>query len=181
MCFHFISTEHRSTSTLKESWVVVFPHAQKSLIAEGNELDMLKIVLCLVVALSLTNALPVRNRFYKDFDDSAREAIPRKRSHFEDLYDSYLRRRQPSHGEWPYSIPYETHFQLFILLLTLICGYFVCVYRPTRGLSLPKIKTSVRRGERNPWYVWSLFIYFFPPRKLYCAKSNVFDYTYLFR
>ena len=78
---------------------------------------MLKTVLCLVIALSLTNALPVRNRFSEDFDDYAREAIPRRRSHFEDLYDSYLRRRQPSESEWVH-LSYEPRFQLLFLRIT---------------------------------------------------------------
>lgn len=79
---------------------------------------MLKVVLCLVIALSLTNALPVRNRFSEDFDDYAREAAARKRSHFEDLYDSYLRRREPSKSEWVTHISHEPRFQLLFLRIT---------------------------------------------------------------
>lgn len=60
---------------------------------------MLKVVLSLVLALVLTNGLPVRNRFNEDFDDYAREMVPRERSNFaEDLYDEYLRRREPNEG-----------------------------------------------------------------------------------
>ena len=65
-------------------------------------MDALNIALCLVIALSLTNALPVRNRSNENFHDYAREAIPRKRSNLKDLYDAHLLRRDPSEGKWLY-------------------------------------------------------------------------------
>ena len=65
-------------------------------------MDALNIALCLVIAFSLTNALPVRNRSNENFHDYAREAIPRKRSNLKDLYDAYLLRRDPSEGKWLY-------------------------------------------------------------------------------
>ena len=59
---------------------------------------MLNIALCVVIALSLTNALPTRNRSNEDFHDYAREAVPRKRL----FVNAYLLRCDPSEGKWLY-------------------------------------------------------------------------------
>ena len=61
-------------------------------------MDMLNIALCLVIALSLTNALPTRNRSNEDFHDYAREAVRRKRL----FVNAYLLRCDPSEGKWLY-------------------------------------------------------------------------------
>ena len=62
---------------------------------------MLKVFVYLILAISLTNASPLRNRFSEDSDDFSRETMPAKESSdVVDFYDAYLRRREPSESEF---------------------------------------------------------------------------------
>lgn len=113
-----------------------------------TEIKMLKVALCLVLALSLTNALPVGKRLKDDFDDHSRDAVPKESSDFDDLYDAYLNRREPNDGKWTNRwcsrpLPFG------ICALWLICGFLFC-NRSTGGrLSCTTTKACRRRRWRR--------------------------------
>ena len=124
---------------------------------------MLKVVLCLVIALSLTNALPVRNRFSEDFDDYAREAAARRRSHFEDLYDSYLRRREPSKSEWVTHISHEPRFERLFLRITYDAVIWFASTGRLEDYLLPQPKQVYDDSDIPGMYKVYFYLIFWPP------------------
>lgn len=98
LCFQLDPTVHRSTSVSIIFRSSVLKTQASAIAVHENGIKMLKVFLCMVLALTLANGLPVRNRFNEDFDDYARDVIPKESSDFEDYYDAYLRRREPKEG-----------------------------------------------------------------------------------